>query len=64
METTKSYILTTISKTCGEKCYFDGRGFSLRPENAAIYAPISYAKYRAKLVADEFAHHIDVIEAH
>lgn len=58
------YTLTTISKTTGDLCYFDGYGFSLLPENAKIYS--DYRRdpaNHAELVSAAFnGHRISIVE--
>lgn len=48
---TMSKILTAKSIKTGEKCYYDGHGFSLRPENA-VYMAESRAEYLCEVIGE------------
>ena len=58
------YTLTTVSKTTGQTCYFDGYGFALLPENARRYSSRSQdPRAHAEQVSAAFnGHNIKVEE--
>lgn len=59
---TMSKILTANSIKTGEKCYYDGHGFSLRPENA-VYMAASRAQYLSELIGELYHIHIHIEDA-
>lgn len=53
-------ILTTVSKTTGETCYFDGYAWTLLRENARIFACFEQADRQRERAEGSFNQSCDV----